>query len=119
MPATYQQLFDAISALAKKYNLQSYLEGYDAELVNILLQRPGNWEQFMAADTFQKTMDMANTALSNYATGGWLSVTVQSYVTDEKDLVQLYELGKEWRRMRMAELAQLQMVQQQQALRYA
>jgi len=104
-PPTYQQLFDSIYELAKKYNLAEYMNGYDAELINILLDRDDNIKQLKAADSYEKTIQMANTALSNYATGGWfpgwLGVNVESYVTDVNDRQRLYALCSQWRHMKI------------------
>ena len=104
-PPTYQQLFDSIYELAKKYNLAEYMTGYDAELINILLDRDDNIKQLKAADSYEKTIQMANTALSNYATGGWfpgwLGVNVESYVTDVNDRQRLYALCSQWRHMKI------------------
>jgi len=103
MPAqpTYQQLFDSIYQLAKKYSLDEYMTGYDAELINILLDRDDNMKQLKEADSYEKTIQMANTALSNYATGGWLAVSVESYITNVNDRQQLYALCSQWRHMKI------------------
>ena len=100
-PPTYQDLFNSIYELAKKYNLAEYMTGYDAELINILLDRDDNIKQLKEADSYEKTIQMANIALSNYATGGWLAVSVESYITDVNDRQRLYALCSQWRYMKL------------------
>ena len=99
MPLTYEQLFLVIRALAVDYGLDEYLEGYTAELINILLRN--HIDKLRRADSYETTMQLIRDALSVYTS---VTISVTDIIPSEDGRRQFYHFFRQWREQLLAEV---------------
>lgn len=80
-----------ITILAK-HGLDSYLEGYTAELVDLLMQN--HLTEVQAADSYDACMKMMNEALASKM---GMPITVDEFMPDDVDRQACYSLFQQWR----------------------
>ena len=94
---SYELLFGEVKKIVTKYALAAMMDGYDVELVNLLLTN--NIDRLIEAKTYEATVEMINEAGTAYMATTYFPIAfhVDSFVTEEVDRQLLYQIFKCWR----------------------
>lgn len=87
-----EELFQLMVIILTKHGLDSYLEGYDAELVNLLMSN--HLQEVQAADSYEACMKMMNEAIAVLLGA---PITVDQFMPSDVDRQACYSLFQQWR----------------------
>jgi hypothetical protein len=85
-------MFMEIQALAEKYSMLELMDGFNADLVNILLQN--HIESIKRAVDYDTTLDLLSTAIASHI---GISVDIEHFISCQKDRSKLYEIFTAWK----------------------
>lgn len=97
--AHYQPLLDQITKIASNYSFGTMLNGFNPELINILLRN--HLEKLKAASSYTATHKLINDAISSQF---GMAMDLTNFITTATDRDQLYKLFAAWRLQLLAEV---------------
>lgn len=104
---SYQLLFDEMLKVINNYSLGTLLIGFDASLVNILLNN--HLAKIELCTDYSTSIAMATHAISAHV---GMHLQIDAFITEEKDRKQLYDLFQEWRHRLLADIEAQQLLAQ-------
>ena len=90
--STYKSLYADAQALAEKYNMLELMDGFNADLVNILLMN--HIETVKLAVDYDSTLDLLREAVSAHI---GFSVDLDHFISSENDKHALYKIFTTWK----------------------
>jgi phage terminase Nu1 subunit (DNA packaging protein) len=96
---TYSIWFNQGIAVLKKYGFDSLADGWDYELVNMLLGK--HIDKVRAADSKEKTTEMFEAGLSAHT--GMKGMRLCDFINDTQDINVIYTIFLQWRTVLLSE----------------
>ena len=87
-----EALFQSMLVILKRHGLDSYLEGYDGELISLLMQN--HIEKVREAETYKACQKMMNEVIAAQMGVG---ITVDQFMPSKDDQCEFYALFVLWR----------------------
>ena len=100
--SSYQFLFEQVVQIANGYSLATMFDGFNPELINILLRE--HLDDIKKADSYDTAIRMMNEAATQHLRLG-VAIRVENFITKGEDRTHLYELFKTWRELLLQEYA--------------
>lgn len=89
--STYLELLVLMKAIATKYKLDIFMNGFQPVHINALMVK--HIEAVKSCDTYDKCMLMLTASMMKMG----IQKKIEQFITDEKDLMEVYRLYNCWR----------------------
>ena len=96
---SYSIWFNEGIAVLKKYGFDSLADGWDYELVNMLLEK--HIDKVQAADSRERTIEMFEAGLSAHT--GMRGMKLSDFISNTQDIDAIYSIFLQWRTALLSE----------------